>query len=453
MKKKFGLRRRMISLALIFALCLNLAACQNGGNEENPESGSENKNVPEAAEPVRDEPVPVEISLWTYPIGNWSNPTMIASLLADFNKQYPDIRVSVKYLDYNTGDSVIEEAIAGGKAPDIVLEGPERLCANWGARGLMADLSELWESDAAGQIYDYVQAACQAKDGAYYTYPLCESAHCMAINYELFEAAGALQYLDEETHTWTTEGFIQAVAALREYGVEQVGAIYCGSQAGDQGTRALVNNLYGGTFTDKEHSCYNVSVPENIRALQLLYDMEGIDFEPELTAADERKKFCGGELAMAFCWNVALEINETLNNPDLDFDIFPMAFPSVTGVPVLEGGIWGFGVFDNGDAERIEASKTFVDFMTGTDSQYAEAVLAATYWPVRPMENFYVNDRIMTEYGMFTQYMSNYHQITPGWPKARTAWWKMLQEIGEGEDIETAVKSFDETANEAAGKR
>ena len=444
---------KIVSLALLFVLCLNLAACQNSGDRNAPADQTAGGNAADTEHSDESGADPVEISLWTYPIGNWSNSTMIASLLADFNKQYPDIRVSVKYLDYNTGDSVVEEAIDKDEAPDIILEGPERLCANWGARGLMADLSELWESDAAGEIYDHVQAACQAKNGAYYIYPLCESAHCMAINYDLFQEAGALQYLDEETRTWTTEGFQQAVAALREYGVKQAGVIYCANQAGDQGTRALINNLYGGAFTDKDHSCYTVSTAENIKALQLLYDMEGIDFEPEIMAADERKRFCNGELAMAFCWNVAVEINETLVNPDLNFDIFPMAFPSPTGVPALEGGIWGFGVFDNGDADRIEAAKTFVDFMTGTDSQYREAVLAANYWPVRPMADIYENDKIMTEYGVFTQYMSNYHQITPGWPEARTAWWNMLQRVGNGEDIETVTKAFDETANEAAGKQ
>ncbi len=451
MKNKLGLVLIIFSLTVFLILCLSLASCQTVPGASASDSQTESRDAAASAGHPEKEPDLTEISLWTYPIGNWSNSTMVASLLADFNKQYPHIRVSVKYLDYNTGDSLMEDAIAKGQAPDIVFEGPERLCANWGDRGLMADLSQLWSSSSASQIYDHVQTACQSENGAYYIFPVCESAHCMAIHHDLFEAAGALQYLDEETHTWTTEGFIKAVAALKEYGVEQVGAVYCGGQAGDQGTRALVNNLYGGSFTDPEHSYYTINTPENIEALQLLYDLEGIDFAPDMTGADEVKRFSSGDLAMTFCWNVAREINETLVNPDLNFDVFPMAFPSPTGVPVLEGGIWGFGIFDNGDATRIEAAKTFVDFMTGTDSQYAKTVLSTTYWPVRPMEDLYVNDRLMTEYGTFTQYMSDYHQITPGWTEARTAWWKMLQEIGSGGDIEAAAKAFDDTANESAG--
>ena len=33
----------------------------------------------------------VEISLWTYPVGNWSNPSTVSELLTDFNQKYPDI--------------------------------------------------------------------------------------------------------------------------------------------------------------------------------------------------------------------------------------------------------------------------------------------------------------------------------------------------------------------------
>ena len=37
----------------------------------------------------------------------------------------------------------------------------------------------------------------------------------MAINYEVFEAAGALQYIDEETRTWSTDDFVAAMEAIR----------------------------------------------------------------------------------------------------------------------------------------------------------------------------------------------------------------------------------------------
>lgn len=389
----------------------------------------------------------VEISLWTFPIGNWGNPTVVASLIDGFHKSHPNIHVSVECLSYESGDEFISQAIDNGSTPDLVFEGPERLVANWGNMGLLADLSDLWELSCAKEIFGQVRDACRHRNGAYYEFPICTTAHCMAINYDMFQAAGALQYIDEETRTWTTEGFIKAVEALRKYGQEHVAAIYCNGHSGDQGTRALVNNLYGGSFTDDSHTEYIVESKENIKALRLLDSLEGITFEPEMTAREEIHSFGNKELAMAFCWNVSQEISQIVNNPNLDFEILPMAFPTDSGQPRLQGGIWGFGVFDNGDQQRIEAAKEFIRYMSVHEEQYKRAVLASTYWPVREIENIYENDMLMTEYSVFMEYMADYYQITPGWTQARTAWWNMLQKIGDGVDISKAVNEFSSAVN------
>lgn len=383
-----------------------------------------------------------ELTLWTFPVGNWGNPTAVANLLAGFQKQYPNIHISVEYLSYENGDEKIATAVSEGSAPDLVLEGPERLVAGWGEKGWMADLSDLWESEKAGEIYDNVRDACRHREGAYYEFPICMSAHCMAINYAMFQEAGALSYIDEEKHTWTTDGFVKAVEALTAQGQETVGIVYCKNQSGDQGTRALVNNLYGGFFTDKEHTSYTIDSEENRKALQLLMDLDGIAFEPSLSSSDAIDLFCREETAMCFCWNVTLEIQQIINHPNLDFEIFPMAFPTDEGAPRLVGGIWGFGVFDNGDEARIEAAKAFIRYITEDDTVYKRAVQTTSCWPVRDIGNLYENDMLMTEYSIFTPYMGDYYQVTPRWTEVRTAWWQMLAEIGTGTDISEAVKHF-----------
>ena len=384
----------------------------------------------------------IELTLWTFPVGNWGNPTAVSAILTSFHKEYPNIHISVECLNYDTGDERVHQAVLDGTAPDLILEGPERLVANWGEQGWMVDLSDLWGSGQAGEIYDNIREACRHSDGAYYEFPICMSAHCMAINYDMFRDAGALQYIDEETHTWTTDGFIQAVRALTAWGQEKAGIVYCKNQSGDQGTRALVTNLYSGSFTDDTHTSYTVDSEANKQALQLLYDLEGIAFEPSLTSSDAIDQFCKQETAMCFCWNASVEIQQTINNPDLDFEVFPMAFPTDGHAPELQGGIWGFGIFDNGSEARVEAAKTFIRYITENDAIYTKAVQTSSYWPVRDMDNIYQNDMLMTEYSIFTPYMGDYYQITPGWSQARAAWWQALAKIGAGADISEAVKGF-----------
>ena len=134
----------------------------------------------------------------------------------------------------------------------------------------------------------------------------------------------------------------------------------------DQGTRAIINNMYGGTFTDAAHTKYTADSAENIKAIQTLYDTNGINFDASIVGGDEITLFRNGTLQMAFCWNIAQQLNADNNDAGLTNDgdeIMPMAFPTASGDPKLCGGIWGFGIFDNGDASKIEAAKTFIDFI------------------------------------------------------------------------------------------
>ncbi len=462
-------KRKVMALALSCVMVCSLAAC--GGKDagadqtaadpapapaEKTEAPAENTEAPaekteastEAVAPA-DTAQAADITLWTYPVGKWGDSAVVDGLIANFNAVYPDIHVTVEYLDYTNGDDQINTAIEGKQAPDLFLEGPERLVANWGAKGLMVDLGDLWTDEAKSLIYDSVQSACMGSDGVFYEYPLCMTAHTMAINRDIFEAADALQYLDEETGTWTTEDFQKAVQAVYDSGQTNVGAVYCSGQGGDQGTRALVNNLYGGTFTNAEHTEYTANSEENVKALELLKSMDGINFDASIAGGDEVNMFCNGTFAMAFCWNATQEKNNQ-DQGNINFEVLPMAFPSEDGRPQLCGGIWGFGIFDNGDEAKIQAAKTFIDFMANDEKQAVESVKASNFWPVKDLGDIYAGDELMTEYAKFVEYMGDYYQVVGGWAEARTAWWNMLQQIGSGADVKTAVEEFVTTANAAA---
>ena len=455
-------KRKLLAMALSSIMAFSLVACGNSGSTQNTEpAAAEPAAEPEAPAAEAEEPTTEEaaaeapaggstdITLWTYPIGGWGDSAVVDGLIANFNAAHPEINVTVEYLDYTNGDDQVNTAIEGNQAPDVILEGPERLVANWGARGLMVDLADLWTDDAKAAIYDSVENACQSNDGVFYEYPLCMTAHTMAINRDVFEAADALQYLDEENRTWTTDNFVKAVQAVYDSGQTNVGAVYCSGQGGDQGTRALVNNLYSGTFTNPEHTEYTANSEENIKALELLKSMDGINFDASIAGGDEINLFCNGTLAMAFCWNVSQEKN---NADTIGFDVLPMAFPTDSGDPELCGGIWGFGIFNNGDEAKIAAAKTFIDFMANDQTQVVESVKASNYWPVKDLGNIYEEDELMTEYSTFIPYMGDYYQVVGGWAEARTAWWNMLQQIGTDADVATAVEEFVTTANAAAAQ-
>jgi multiple sugar transport system substrate-binding protein len=417
--------KKYLAIALAVIMVLGLAAC-----------GTTKTSTPaQTAEAT-------SITFWTYPVGGWGNEENVKALTDAFTAE-TGITVTVEYLTYADGDDKVNTALTAGQGPDLILEGPERLVSNWGANGYMVNIADMFDDQDKAELNAAALDACFADANTAYEYPLVMTAHCMGINLNAFKEAGADQYINAETHTWTTEQFFNAVAALQAKYGDTVAAVFCGGQGGDQGTRALINNLYGGTFTNAEHTKYTWDDAKNIQALKALYDTKGISFDPAIVGGDEIALFYNGTLKMAFCWNIAQQLNpnsadtgagKNINGDEIVF----MAFPSEDGTAKLQGGIWGFGIFDNKDEKKIEASKQFIQFMCDS-SHTIDAVRAANFFPARTTVDAWSDNAIMAEYNKLMPMLGDYYQVTTGWAQARTAWWNMLQQVGAGDGSEAAI--------------
>lgn len=456
--------KKLIALALAGVMTFSLAACGSkpaateapaaDTTKETTEAPAEDKAEAET-EAGTEEAVAADITLWTYPIGKFQDAATVDGFIASFNEKYPDVKVSVEYLDYTSGDDQVTAAIEAGTTPDIIMEGPERLVSNWGAKGKMVELSDLWDDEALADISatsEAVVAACKSPDGSYYEYPLCMTTHCMAINYEMFEAADALQYINED-RTWTTENFEKALQALKDNGVETTGIVYCGGQGGDQGTRALAMNLYNAEFTNADHTEWTMNSEAGLKGLQQLVDWSNsglISYDAGAVASDELQLFANGTTAMTICWNASSEMTYA---SQVTFTPYAVAFPSESGTPELCGGIWGFGIFDNGDDARVAAAKKFIEFICDDETQGPLSVSSTGFFPVRSSYgNVYAgteDEARMEVFGSFQQWLGDYYNVTGGWAEQRTAWWNMLQQIFGGEDVKTAVDAYVETCNTA----
>ncbi len=453
--------KKIIALTLALVLTLGLVACGNSAP-----APTEAAKAPETTEAPAAEKAPeaaadagVEITLWTYPVGKWGDQATVEQLMADF-KAETGISVKVEFLSYKDGDDKINTAITAKQAPDLVLEGPERLVANWGAKGYMVDMSDLLDDTDKAEILPAPLAACTSKDGKLFEYPVVMTAHCMAVNLTAFKDAGADQYLDLDTHTWTTENYFKAIEALEAKFGGTVTTVFCGGQGGDQGTRALINNLYGGTFTDADHSKYTWDDEANIKAITALHDTKGVDFDAAIAGGDEIKLFYQGVLKMANCWNIQQQLDPNqagtgAGKTVTGDEIVCMAFPTESGDPDLQGGIWGFGIFDNGDQAKIDAAKKFVKYFA--DSEHTvDTVKTSSFFPVRSaaegtdLSTVWNGNETMEQYQVLMPYLGDYYQVTNGWAQARTSWWNMLQKVGEGQDVTESVAQFVAEANAAA---
>jgi multiple sugar transport system substrate-binding protein len=130
-----------------------------------------------------------------------------------------------------------------------------------------------------------------------------------------------------------------------------------------------------------------------------------------------------------------------------------MNFPSDDGVAELCGGIWGLGIFDNGDAARIEAAKTFIKFMG--EENAVNAVKASGFSSPRlSMTDVYAGAENIDDiklYESFLPNMGDYYNVMTGWTEARTAWAEALQSISTGTAPADALASFTTYANGLLG--
>ena len=446
--------KKPLALLLAAGMTLGLAACGNGsqGNSESPAPGGETGGSSSGA---------VELNLWSFNVGGFAEASNWEPIIAAFNEQNPNIKITVTPINYQDGDQKLTSAITAGTGPDIIFEGPERIVGNYAREGLMVDLSDLWETGGS-DIAEGISSVSQL-DGTYYMYPLSVAAHCMAINYEAFEAAGALQYIDEETRTWTTDNFVKAMEAVRDaaaagtVNVATPGIIYCGAQGGDQGTRALVNNLYSDYYVNEDGTSYLANSENNVKALKLLQDMVNngsMSANASFAAADELQAFANQTCAVSFCWNYA---NYTQYAAQTQFTPFAMAFPSDDGKPELEmAGPYGFGVFNNKDEAKIEAAKKFVQFVCDDQTVGVEAVKATGFFPVHSdWGDVYTGDadaETRAPFALMSDYLGRYYNLTGGWTEQRGYWWPMLTEImTTGADVQTAADKYAAQANANIG--
>ena len=390
-----------------------------------------------------------EITLWTFPIGEWGG-DYVNNVIAAFNEKNPNIKVNVQYLDYTSGDDQLTAAIEAGTAPDILMAEPLRL-VKYGKNGQMVKLNDLFTDEMKKDIgNDSIVAACS--DGTdYWMYPLSITAHFMAINKDVWEKTGALDYVNQEgDRTWTTDDFTKALQKLKDGGYTS-GVVYCGGQGGDQGTRALADNLYSAEFTNADHTEWTMNSANGVKGLQLLKDLcdKGLlTYDAGIAASDELQLFANGTVQMTLAWNASNAKNYASS---VAFTPYAVPFPSDDGKPVLESGLFGFGVFDNKDEAKVAAAEKFIQFASDDAEWGPKSVEATGFFPVRSSYNCYADntDPEMAFYKSALKYVGDNFTAMDGFTEQRTEWWGMLQKIFSGEEtVQAAADAYVAKSNE-----
>ena len=360
-------------------------------------------------------------------------------VLAGFHEMYPGVTLHIQSSD------------AESPAPGLLLARPEQLLpggraggtdSDGGAGRAWCDLTALYTPDAFSALLPNAVNACLADDGHYYAYPFAVRVSCMAINRRIFEETGALQYIDEETRSWTTENFLAAVQLLYDAGYETVLELPCAEEDPADATRSFVLNLFGGSFAKPAYTGYEVRSVNNIETFEVLKEQQGIVIAQAKTEADARASFREGSVPVVTSWDVETQLTALTNR---NTELLAVSFPTNGGAVQLPGDLYCLALTAGLDAAQTEACEALLSYLTTLPFPAKDALLQSGYFPaLRNLRGLY--EEADDSAALFALHMvprfGFYDRFAPEYAEACAAWNRMMAQLPNGTDVEQLLKNF-----------
>ena len=232
----------------------------------------------------------VTIKYWSFP--NFTSDSEYKTpeeydkaLIKAFEEKNPNIKVEYQKIEFTDGPAKIETAIQAKSNPDVVIDAPGRVIA-WAKNGVLAPFNDIDTSKYSKEIL-----SASSFDNKVYLYPLGTAPFVMAVNKKLTDKMGItdLLPLNKPGRNWTVEEFEKFLKAAKakDPSIDPV-LFYTKSQAGDQGPRAFVSNLYNSWITDNGVTKYTINDENGVKSLTWIkkaYD-EGLLGERSLKATN-----------------------------------------------------------------------------------------------------------------------------------------------------------------------
>ncbi len=433
MNKNF-MKKILIGTLFVFGL----AACGGGGEKKTETKLNPNEKV--------------TIKYWSFP--NFTSDSEFKTpeeydqaLIKAFEEKNPNIKIEYQKIDFTDGPAKIETAIQAKSNPDVIIDAPGRIIA-WAKNGVLAPFEGLDTSKYSKEII-----GASSFEGKMYLYPLGTAPFVMAVNKKLSDKLGITNMLplNKPGRNWTVsefEAFLKAAKA-KDPSIDPA-LFYTKSQAGDQGPRAFVSNLYNSWITDEGVTKYTINDENGVKSLTWIkkaYDEGLIGKGVSAEAKDALEAFRTQKSLVTILYSPGLkgQDKEAIEKGDLEPIFLP--FPNESGQAKFEFLLAGAAVFDNGDPAKIEAAKKFIDFVAN-DPVWGERSLKATsnFSPIGKTGLY--NDAEVKYLESLVGYYGPYYNTIDGFPQMRPLWFNMVQSVLNGQVTpKVGLDKFVEDAN------
>jgi len=396
----------------------------------------------------------VEITYWDFPQFTKDKEfkkteDFDAALIKAFEAKNPNIKVNYQKIEFTDGPAKIETAIQSKTAPDVIYDAPGRVIA-WAAKDLLVPLDDVDKS----KLNEAAVKASSYKDKLY-MYPQGVAPFLMGVNKDLTDKLGVtdLLPLNKQDRSWTVEEYEKFLKAVKQKDSSITPALfYTKSQAGDQGPRAFVANLYNSWITDDANSKYTINDANGVKGLEWVkkaYDDGLLGQGVALEAKDALEAFKSGRAATTILFSPGIAASHASG-----FNYKFLPFPNNGGKAKYDYLVAGPAIFDNGDADKAAAAKKFVDFMVNDKDWGKRTLLASGNFSAKKGETgLYDSEELKFAEGLTSQYGTYYNTI-PGFAKMRPLWFNMVQGVLNGkttpkEGLDKFVEDANKTIKEA----
>ncbi len=441
-------------LALLLAAIMVVGSI-TGCTNNKPQTGGEGKDIS------------AELTLWCYPRFDTQDSFFDEEVMAEFNKQYPNIKLTTTTIPWEGGPEKVNMAIGSKTTPDILLDADMRL-SSYAAKGVLVPLTDVIGANAEGMSDSWTNAV--VIDGQQYLAPVFTSGGtAMAINVALVEEYGLSDMLPEDHVSWTWDQFYAFCKAATEAGkadgIYSI-AMFAGSQSSDSNTMGWLMGS-GATVLNEDLSGVALNTADAGKVLDNMAKLvtEGIAMPGATTLIDDEciELFLSGKTFVcqyADLWT----INQAYERKQNGEIAVPMEaqyylFPTLDGKPktYLGYGATGFCVFNNGDENKIAAAKAFIDFFMGSEFEGSYIEQAGQLACREGIELYTDKETVSAEAARMSSF-GKYYALNWGsqlgfWAEVRSTFYPEIQAVYTGaKSGQEALNSFAANANKVIEK-
>lgn len=449
--------KKVLSLLLVMIMTVGLLAGCNQPSQPAETTTSapatETTQATEAAGPLDAYTAenPITISFWNFPnfVGDAELPgrEYDTALIKAFEEKYPNIKVEYQAIEFSDGPAKLETAIQSNTQPDLVYDAPGRVI-DWASKGYLVPLDDIVDAS----VLNAQAVKASSYDGKVYLYPHGIAPFLMGFNVTMLKELGIdnLLPLNNPDRNWTVKEFEALITAIHEKKPEVAPVIlYTKSQAGDQGPRAFVSNLFDSAITNDDVTEYTINNENGVKAMEWIkasYDKGLLGSGISLDAGAAIEEFGNGTAAGSILYPV-VKYKQFTNDGKMESVLLPL--PNDSGTPKLEYLVAGPAIFDNGNADKVVAAKLLIDFMVNDEAWGLRTLKATGNFAAKNGVTGLYEDPELLFAESTTKYFGTYYNTVPGFIQMRQLWFPMVQAILNGDEApKAALDKFVEQANQ-----